>query len=98
MATDFCAGRWPPWQLGRPLAVRSGTRAGLLPNVPTMIESGYLNFEVGSWVGILAPAGTSTSIAGKLHGEINAGLESTDVKSLLAKIGAETTPRSPQEF
>jgi tripartite-type tricarboxylate transporter receptor subunit TctC len=82
----------------RALAVTSTARTRLLPDVPTMIESGLLNFEAGGWVGILAPAGTSTGIVGRLHAEINAGLESAEVKSTLAKLGAEISPGSPQEF
>ena len=57
-----------------------------------------MNFQAGAWVGILAPAGTSANIVTKLNSEINAGLKSAEMRSTFAKLGAEPTIGSPQEF
>jgi tripartite-type tricarboxylate transporter receptor subunit TctC len=82
----------------RALAVTSATRLPQLPEIPTMIEGGFVNFQAGAWVGILAPAGTSANIVTKLNSEINAGLKSAEMRSNFAKLGAEPTIGSPQEF
>jgi tripartite-type tricarboxylate transporter receptor subunit TctC len=82
----------------RALAVTSTTRSAQLSEVPTMSESGLANFQAGAWVGILAPAGTSAAIVGKLNTEINAGLNSAEMRSTFAKLGVEPTIGSPQEF
>jgi tripartite-type tricarboxylate transporter receptor subunit TctC len=82
----------------RAIAVTSATRTLQLPDVPTMIESGLLNFQAGAWVGILAPAGTSAGIVSKLNAEINAGLKSAEMRASLERLGAEATAGPPQEF
>jgi tripartite-type tricarboxylate transporter receptor subunit TctC len=80
------------------LAVTSAARAPQLPNVPTMAESGVSDFVLTFWSGVVAPAGTPTSVIDKLNGAINKGLESESVDQMLADVGAEARPGSAQDF
>jgi tripartite-type tricarboxylate transporter receptor subunit TctC len=82
----------------RALAVTSATRWPALPDVPTMIESGFPTFPQNAWSGVLAPAGTPAGVVEKLNGTINAGLRSADAQASLAKLSALTQPGSPQDF
>jgi tripartite-type tricarboxylate transporter receptor subunit TctC len=69
------------------LGVASAKRAAVVPNVPTYAEAGYPNFEVASWVGVFAPAGTSPEIAGKLSTAIEEVMQDTALRQKLAAIG-----------
>jgi tripartite-type tricarboxylate transporter receptor subunit TctC len=82
----------------RPLAVFSSKRAPELPNVPTLSESGVPGPVISVWTGIVAPAGTSAGVVGKLNEHINAALQSAGMRESLAKFGAEPRTSSPQEF
>jgi tripartite-type tricarboxylate transporter receptor subunit TctC len=81
----------------RALAVASETRARLLPDVPTMIESGFGRFIASYWAGVVAPAGTPGKIVGRLNGAINDALRSSDLQAALAKLGEEPKIGSPQD-
>ncbi len=72
----------------RLLAVASATRDPFLPDVPTMAESGFPGFQATSWTAILAPAGTPRAVTAKLNAAVNRALNSNDVRSTLAKLGA----------
>jgi tripartite-type tricarboxylate transporter receptor subunit TctC len=80
------------------LAVTSAKRAPLLPNVPTMQESGLTGFEIMSWFGLLAPAGTPAPIIARLNAETNKALERQDVRGTLAAQGLEVAPGTPEQF
>jgi tripartite-type tricarboxylate transporter receptor subunit TctC len=82
----------------RALAVSSETRSPDLPNVPTMMESGFPQLTRVFWSGLLAPAGTPSSIVNRLNTEINASLATPEMKVGLAKIGFEPKIGSPQDF
>ena len=82
----------------RALAVTGASRSADLPDVPTMIESGYPDYLLTFWTGILAPAGTPPDIVGKLNAAINEGLSSADMKQSLAKFNVAPNIASPQEF
>jgi len=82
----------------RILAVTSKKRMELLPDVPTIAESGLPNYETSSWYGILAPAGTRPEIVRRLHDEIDKVLAQDDVRKVLAQEGAEPFGNSPEEF
>jgi tripartite-type tricarboxylate transporter receptor subunit TctC len=82
----------------RPLAVSTLKRSPLLPDVPTLHELGVNQFEVGAWLGILAPAGTSRSIVDKLNSELNLALEDEGVKTKLTAMGSEVLKNTPDEF
>jgi tripartite-type tricarboxylate transporter receptor subunit TctC len=80
-----------------PLAVASETRTRLLPEVPTMIESGFGRFIAYYWTGIVAPAGTPSAIVGRLNAAINDILRAASVQASLAKLGAEPKISMPEE-
>ena len=82
----------------RALAVTSAQRWPALPDVPTMIESGYPTFPQNAWSGVVAPAGTPTAIVAKLNAAINGGLKTEDAKVSLMKFSAITQPGTPAEF
>jgi tripartite-type tricarboxylate transporter receptor subunit TctC len=82
----------------RALAVTSLKRWSPLPEVPTMIESGYAGFPSDAWAGVLAPNGTPAGIVAKLNVVINEGMTSEDAKGSLAKLSAVASLGSPQDF
>jgi tripartite-type tricarboxylate transporter receptor subunit TctC len=84
----------------RPLAVTSPTRDPNLPDVPTMVESGYpqVGFDPDVWQAIVAPAGTPSAVINKLNSEINESLKSPEVTATLAKLGFNPMTASPQTF
>jgi tripartite-type tricarboxylate transporter receptor subunit TctC len=82
----------------RPLAVTRPTRYAELPDVPTMIESGFPDFTVPAVFGVVAPAATPAAIVDKLNATINQELHSAEVRKTLATMGAERGSGSPQEF
>ncbi len=82
----------------RALAVTTPKRAGALPDIPTIAESGLPGYAFDSWFGVLAPAGTPKEIVNALNAEIGKALASPDVRERLAAQGAEPRTSTPQEF
>jgi tripartite-type tricarboxylate transporter receptor subunit TctC len=82
----------------RALAVTTPKRSSALPDLPTVAESGYPGYEVSTWFGYLAPAGTPPEVVNKLNAEINAALKHPDVEKRLVALGAELDPGTPQAF
>jgi tripartite-type tricarboxylate transporter receptor subunit TctC len=82
----------------RGLAVTGARRSPAMPELPTMIESGYPGFEAGSWYGLYAPAGTPPEIVAKLHAELTKALAKPEMRKQLSAQGAEPIGNSPQEF
>jgi tripartite-type tricarboxylate transporter receptor subunit TctC len=80
------------------LAVTSAQRHPQLPDVPTLAESGFPDFAITFWSGVVAPAGTPAAIVGKLNAAIDKGLRSREIQDKLAAIGSQTAPGSPQDF
>jgi tripartite-type tricarboxylate transporter receptor subunit TctC len=80
------------------LAVTSPRRIRELPDVPTMIESGYPGFSLTSWTGLLAPARTPSEVIAKLNAEINEVLKSPDFQAALARLSSEPLGGTPQDF
>ena len=80
------------------LGVPSGQRSPTLPGVPTFIESGLPGFEITSWAGIFAPAGTPVAVLDKFNAELNAVLAKPEVVSKLAVAGIAATPISLARF
>ena len=76
----------------RGLAVTTAQRSTLLPDLPTMVESGYPNFVMPGWGGFLAPANTPKEIVQKLNGEMRRAVLKADVQQRLLTIGMETPP------
>jgi len=82
----------------RALAVSSPTRLDILPDVPTVAESGYKDFAADQWYGVVAPAGTPKDIVTKLNAQINQALASAELKTRLNNEGAIATPTTPEAF
>ena len=80
------------------LAVTTKTRASSLPEIPTMAEVGFTNFEAVAWFGMLAPAGTPQTIVDRLNKEIVAILNTPEIKERLAAMGATVVADKPDEF
>jgi len=80
------------------LAVTTKERAPAQPNVPTMAESGYPEFEAVAWFGLLAPKDTPDEIIEKLNQEVNAVLRMPAVKQRLEDMGAFVQDRSAGDF
>ena len=82
----------------RALAVTSTKRSPIVPDLPTVIESGLPGYEVEVWYGILAPAGTPKTVIARLNSELKAVLAQDDVKAKLAALGADPLTGSPEAF
>jgi tripartite-type tricarboxylate transporter receptor subunit TctC len=82
----------------RALAITSTKRSPLLPDVPTMEESGIKGVTVYSWQAFAAPKGLPADIKSKLHGALVAGLNDPQVKSKLMDLGFEIVANKPEEF
>jgi tripartite-type tricarboxylate transporter receptor subunit TctC len=80
------------------LAVSTPKRAGSLPDLPTLSEAGLPGFEITSWFGLLAPAGTPAPIIARLNAETNKVLARTDVRDTLGAQGLEVTSGTPEQF
>ena len=82
----------------RGLAVSGVKRLAVLPDIPTIAESGYRGFEVNNWYGILAQGETPAAIVSRLNTEVNALLASADVKERMAALGAEPAGGTAEQF
>jgi tripartite-type tricarboxylate transporter receptor subunit TctC len=82
----------------RALAVTTPKRIAQLPDVPTMVESGYPNFVSTSWTGLLAPAQTPEPIIAKLNAAINDGLKTSQMKTALENLSNEPLGGTPADF
>ncbi len=80
------------------LAITSAARRSELPDLPTVIESGFPDFLVSFWTGIVAPAGTPPEVVGKLNAKINESLKSRETRTALVNLGAEAKPDTPEGF
>jgi tripartite-type tricarboxylate transporter receptor subunit TctC len=100
MTIDGLTGLYPLIRDGklRALAIASAVRWRLLPEVPTLAESGYPDFVIDAWTGVVAPAGTPAEIVAKLNAAINAGLQSAEAKTSLEKISAVARLGTPADF
>ncbi len=80
------------------VAVSSAQRLKSLPDVPTFIESGVADFDISSWVGILAPVKTPKAVLDRLNSELNAVLADPDVRERLGGLGISATQGTPESF
>jgi tripartite-type tricarboxylate transporter receptor subunit TctC len=82
----------------RALAITSRARTPLAPELPTMIEAGVPDYEVTTFNGLVAPAGTPANIVNMLNAAMNDGLKSQEVQDTIKRLGAVSIPVSPAEF
>jgi len=82
----------------RPLAIARGERWPALPNVPTLVESGYSDFVLDAWTGVVAPAGTPAPIVDKLNTAVNTALKTPAAQVSLAKFSAVAKTGTPDDF
>ncbi len=82
----------------RALLITSPGRSALLPDVPTAREAGMPDLTLEFWAGVLAPAGTSPEIVGKVNAAINDTLRSPEMKSAMTKLGMGAKIGSPQDY
>ncbi|OYQ41727.1 LacI family transcriptional regulator [Rhodoferax sp. TH121] len=82
----------------RPLAVTSAARSSSLPDVPTVAESGYKDFDVSTWYGLFAPAGTPATVVTTLNTEVNKLLANPEVKAAIQAQGAEPVAMKVDQF
>ena len=82
----------------RALAVTSSTRAGSLPNVPTVAEAGLPGYEIVSWQAVFAPAGTPQPVVQRLSSEIGKIIRDPEVAARLAALGVEPSGAGPAEL
>jgi tripartite-type tricarboxylate transporter receptor subunit TctC len=82
----------------RALAVTAGTRWAELPDVPTLLELGYMDAPYDAMFGVVTPAGTPAAAIERLNAAINDGLRSPEMRASLAKLGIEPVVTTPQEF
>lgn len=80
------------------IAVTSPQRSALMPNLPTVAESGVPGFDASNWFGILAPHGTPKDIITKLNEDLVKIIRSPEMKEHFAKLGSEAVGTSPAEF
>ncbi len=82
----------------RPIAMAEKKRSALLPDMPTMDESGLPGFAVANWAGLLGPAGLDPRIVKKLHDEIIVILNTPDMKERVKQLGYDLIASSPEQF
>jgi tripartite-type tricarboxylate transporter receptor subunit TctC len=82
----------------RPIAMAEKKRSKLMPDLPTISESGLSGFEVANWAGLLAPAGLDPAIVKKLHEEVIAILATPDMMERIQTLGYDVLASTPQDF
>lgn len=82
----------------RPLGVTSLTRSAVLPDVPTIAESGFPSFEFSLWYAVLGPAGMSPAMVNLLYSEIRKGLSTNSAKSVVTAEGGDILATTPQQL
>ena len=80
------------------LAVTTAQRSSLVPDLPTMAEAGLPGFDISTWYGLFAPAGTPPSIVAKWNADVTKILTSPDVRAKLVADGADPSPDTPEQF
>ena len=84
--------------LVRPIAVTTLKRFSLMPDLPTVAESGLPGFDATTWHGLVAPAGTPKDAIATLHRAMVEGLKDAETQKRLADLGVDVASTSPQEF
>ena len=97
---DNLANAMPQVKAGKlkALAVTTAQRSKLAPELPTMAEAGLQGFDISTWFGLFAPAGTPRDIIAKWNAEVAKILNSPEMREKLVAQGAEPTPMTPEQF
>ena len=97
---DNLANAMPQVKAGKlkALAVTTAERSKLAPELPTMAEAGLSGFDISTWFGLLAPAGTPKDVIAKWNAEVGKILNSPDMRERLTAQGAEPAPTTPEQF
>ena len=82
----------------RALANTTAVRSPLAPEVPTLIESGIKGFEIATWYGMLAPAGTSSELVARIRRDASRVLSQPETRERLTNMGVDVIANSPEEF
>ena len=82
----------------RPIAATGSQRSKLMPELPTIAESGLPGFSATGWYGVMAPVATPKDIVARLNAEITRTLRSPDVSERLNSMAAEPAPGTPEQF
>lgn len=82
----------------RPIAVTTAARSPMLPEVPTMQESGIAGYETAAWNGLMAPKGTPRPILDRMHAELARLRDNAELRARIAAIGGELVVSTPEEF
>ena len=82
----------------RALAVTTSARSGFAPELPTIAESGLPGFDISTWFGVFAPAGTPREALTRLHAEFTKALAAPDVRARMTALGAEPVGNTPEQF
>jgi tripartite-type tricarboxylate transporter receptor subunit TctC len=82
----------------RPIAVTTDKRLSYLPDVPTIAELGYPSYEITSWQGMFAPAGTPKEVVSKIAGETIRMLKTPEISERIAREGSDPVGTTPEEF
>ena len=99
MFTDIAAaqGMLKSGQL-RPIAVTSIQRSTLMPDLPTIAESGVPDYDLSGWISLYAPAGTPRAVVARLNAEVTKALQLPDVRQRFLDLGADPSPLPVAEF
>jgi tripartite-type tricarboxylate transporter receptor subunit TctC len=81
----------------RALAITGAERSSLVPNVPTVAEAGFSDYEVQAWFALFAPRGTPEPVVQRLATEIEKILKRPDIREKMAKLGAEPRFMNPKQ-
>jgi len=97
---DNLANAMPQVKAGklRALAVTTAERSKLAPDLPTMAEAGLKGFDISTWFGLLAPAGTPPDVIARWNADVTRILAAPDMRERLAAQGAESAPTTPAAF
>lgn len=82
----------------RAIAIAIAPASGPVPDVPTVAESGFKGFDVSTWYGVFAPAGTPASVVNAVNAEVNKLLATADMKAAINAQGAEPEAMTPAQF
>ncbi|MDB5805944.1 MAG: hypothetical protein JWN73_3266 [Betaproteobacteria bacterium] len=82
----------------RPIAITGAKRSPVVPQIPTIAESGYEGYEVLTWFGLVGPPGMPKEIVERINKEMSAAIATPAVRQQMLKMGFEIVPNTPEEF